>query len=146
MRQLNIQTGSVSLPTSQLQIKKIVDTAFRAAKVSVRKSQLTIRFVGSAESRTLNRQFRNKDYATNVLTFNYQSEPVMADIVICTPVLRREAKDQSKTLIDHLTHLLIHGVFHALGMDHETERQAKQMESLEIALLAKLGVANPYLA
>jgi probable rRNA maturation factor len=146
VRELNIQAGTVSLPMSQLQIKKIVDIAFKTAKVSVRGSQLTIRFVGSAESRSLNQQFRNKDYATNVLTFNYQSEPVMADIVICTPVLRREAKEQRKTLIDHLTHLLIHGVFHALGMDHETERQANQMESLEIALLAKLGVANPYLA
>ena len=116
-------------------------------------AELTLRFVGSSESRQLNAQFRGRDYATNVLTFNYPDEaglgsdaPLQADIVICLPVLNREAKAQRKDVRDHLAHLVIHGVLHAQGMDHQTEAEAIQMESLEAALLKRFRIADPYSA
>jgi probable rRNA maturation factor len=94
----------------------------------------------------LNREYRRKDYATNVLTFDYAREPVVsADLVLCAPVVEREAREQGKTLEAHYAHLLVHGALHAQGYDHETgERDALEMEALEILLLASLGYANPY--
>ena len=95
----------------------------------------------------LNRDFRQKDYATNVLTFDYEQEPVvMADLVLCAPVVAREAKEQGKTLAAHYTHLLVHGTLHAQGWDHETSTaDAQEMEAYEVAILAGLGLPNPYL-
>lgn len=94
----------------------------------------------------MNRAFRNKDYATNVLTFDYAKEPlVVADLVLCAPVVEREAQEQGKPLKAHYAHLIVHGVLHAQGWDHETsKKEAQAMEKYEIALLAKLGFANPY--
>ncbi len=109
-------------------------------------AQLTLRFVGAAEGRRLNHSFRGRDYATNVLTFDYARRPLMADIVLCMPVVKREAGEQGKTLRAHLAHLVIHGVLHARGFDHERPRQAAAMESRERALLAQLRVADPYRA
>jgi probable rRNA maturation factor len=108
--------------------------------------EIAVRVVGEEEARELNRQYRRKDYATNVLTFDYSREPmVMADIVLCGPVVQREAVAQRKPLKDHYAHLLVHGVLHAQGYEHETnERDALEMESLEILLLGALGVPNPY--
>jgi probable rRNA maturation factor len=108
--------------------------------------QLTVRIVGDAEARALNRQYRGKDYATNVLTFDYETEPiVMADLVLCGPVVEHEAREQGKSLRDHYAHLLVHGTLHAQGWDHETsERDALEMEALEILLLGALGLPNPY--
>lgn len=107
-------------------------------------AQLTLRFVGSAEGRRLNHDFRGRDYATNVLTFDYTQRPLTADIVLCMPVVAREAREQGKTLRAHLAHLVIHGVLHARGFDHERPRQAAAMEARERALLAQLRIADPY--
>ncbi|WP_334134863.1 rRNA maturation RNase YbeY [Tepidimonas sp.] len=111
-----------------------------------RDGELTVRVVGEAEGRALNRDFRGKDYATNVLTFDYAHEPVvMADLVLCAPVVAREAAEQGKPLRAHYAHLLVHGALHAQGWDHETsEAEAEAMEAREIAILAALGFANPY--
>ncbi len=107
-------------------------------------ADLTLRLVGLAEARRLNRDFRGRDYATNVLTFDYARTPVHADIVLCMPVVAREARLQKKSLRAHLAHLVIHGTLHAQGHDHERERDASRMEKLETALLADLGYADPY--
>lgn len=108
---------------------------------------LTLRFVNAAEGKKLNAAFRNKDYATNVLTFPYEhsKNALMADIIFCLPILQKEAKTQGKTLKAHLAHLIVHGCLHAQGYDHEKAAEAKKMESLEITLLKNLGFSNPYL-
>ena len=136
-------------------------------------AELTLRFVDQAEGQSLNRDYRGKDYATNVLTFCYddafedngfddaaeaggagkadetEAEPgdegiIRADIILCTDVLQSEASAQGKTLEAHSAHLIVHGVLHAQGYDHEDELEADAMEQLETAILARLGVANPY--
>jgi probable rRNA maturation factor len=104
-------------------------------------AQLNVRFVNAEEGRILNRDYRGKDYATNVLTFAY----TQADIILCTDVLQKEAKEQKKTVKEHAQHLIVHGVLHAQGYDHEEDDEAEEMESLEIYILVKLGLKNPYL-
>ena len=108
--------------------------------------EITVRIVDAEEGQQLNRDYRHKDYATNVLTFDYTQEPVVtADLVLCAPVVEREAREQNKTLEEHYAHLLVHGTLHAQGWDHETsEADAEAMEARETAVLARLGVANPY--
>jgi probable rRNA maturation factor len=109
-------------------------------------AEITVRVVGLEEGRALNRSYRKKDYATNVLTFDYAQSPlVMADLVLCAPVIAQEAKEQGKTLAAHYAHLLVHGTLHAQGWDHETSvKEAKAMEAREVAILVGLGFANPY--
>ncbi len=109
-------------------------------------AEITVRIVGKEEAHALNRQYRGRDYATNVLTFDYQRAPmVMADLVLCGPVVAREARAMSKPLEDHYAHLLVHGTLHAQGYDHETnERDALEMEALEVLLVQALGYPNPY--
>ena len=111
-----------------------------------RAAEVTVRIVGEAEGRALNLQFRGRDYATNVLTFDYAQAPVvMADLVLCAPVVVREAREQGKSLEAHYAHLLVHGTLHAQGYDHETgESDALEMEALEILLLSDLGYPSPY--
>ncbi len=123
-------------------------------------AELTLRFVDAAEGQTLNRDYRGKDYATNVLTFAYSEDEVdgvdevdvaansdicRADIVLCTDILQQEAHSQNKSLLAHSAHLIVHGVLHAQGFDHENDAQAEEMEQEEIRILARLGFANPYL-
>jgi len=108
-------------------------------------AEITVRIVDEAEGRALNHGYRRRDYATNVLTFDYQREPVVvADLVLCAPVVAREAREQRKTLEAHYAHLLVHGALHAQGWDHERVADARHMESHETALLAALGYADPY--
>jgi len=108
--------------------------------------EITVRIVDAEEGQSLNREYRKKDYATNVLTFDYTQEPVVsADLVLCAPVVAGEAKEQKKTLQAHYAHLIVHGTLHAQGWDHETsEADAQAMEAHEIAILAGMGFKNPY--
>ena len=108
--------------------------------------EITVRIVDVEEGQRLNREFRGKDYATNVLTFDYAQAPVVsADLVLCAPVVAREAEEQGKTLAAHYAHLLVHGTLHAQGWDHETsEADADEMEAYETEILAELGIADPY--
>ncbi|MDP2006854.1 MAG: rRNA maturation RNase YbeY [Rubrivivax sp.] len=109
--------------------------------------EITVRFVDAEEGQALNRDYRGKAYATNVLTFDYAHEPVVvADLVICAPVVETEARDQGLTLEAHYAHLLVHGTLHAQGYEHDDvpEAEAAAMEARETAILAGLGVADPY--
>jgi probable rRNA maturation factor len=108
-------------------------------------ARITIRVVGLAEGRTLNRSYRNKDYATNVLTFVFHDQaPFEGDLALCAPVIANEAHAQNKTLIAHYAHLTVHGVLHLQGYDHENDAEALVMESRETQIMAKLGYADPY--
>lgn len=106
---------------------------------------VTVRFVGAREGRTLNGIYRGKDYATNVLAFVYDAQsPLRGDIVLCAPVLRHEARAQRKPLQDHCAHLVVHGMLHLQGYEHDTQRSAQAMQARETAILDRLGVPDPY--
>lgn len=108
-------------------------------------AEITVRIVGAEEAQTLNREYRQKDYATNVLTFDYSTEPlVSADLVLCAPVVQAEAHEQGRSLQAHYAHLLIHGALHAQGWDHDTDEDAQVMELRESEIMARLGFDNPY--
>ena len=119
----------------------------------IREADLAIRIVGAREGRALNRHYRGKDYATNVLSFPAELPeglpegvrmPLLGDLVICAPVVAREAKEQRKPLAAHYAHLTVHGALHLLGWNHEDEREAEAMERLEREILAGLGLPDPY--
>jgi probable rRNA maturation factor len=115
----------------------------------IREADLAIRVVGTKEGRALNRHYRGRDYATNVLSFPAELPegvrlPLLGDIVICAPVVAREAREQKKALADHYAHLTVHGALHLLGWDHEDTREAECMERLEREILAELGIEDPY--
>ena len=114
-------------------------------------AELAIRFVDAEEGQALNRQYRGKDYATNVLTFAYnegeelgEDDPTQADIILCTDVLMREADEQKKTVEEHAAHLVVHGVLHAQGYDHEHDEEAEEMEQFERDIMEVLGYPDPY--
>ena len=108
-------------------------------------AELTVRIVDAEEGQSLNRDYRQKDYATNVLTFDYTQEPVVtADLVLCASVVAQEAKAQKKTLQAHYAHLIVHGTLHAQGWDHEMDEDAEVMELRETEIMARLGFKNPY--
>jgi probable rRNA maturation factor len=109
-------------------------------------AEITVRIVDAEEGQALNRDYRKKDYATNVLTFDYAMEPIVtADLVLCAPVVAQEAGEQGKTLQAHYAHLIVHGTLHAQGWDHETSKEdAQVMELRETEILTRLGFANPY--
>lgn len=111
-----------------------------------RDAEITIRIVNEAEGKQLNHDFRHKDYATNVLSFVYETEPMVhGDLVLCAPVVTREAMEQGKSPLAHYAHLIVHGVLHLHGYDHENDADATVMEAREIEIVTLLGFANPYL-
>ena len=138
---LAVQYASEHSPLpSRAQLRSWVKAALRVD------TEVTIRFVDEAEGRALNKHYRTKDYATNVLTFPLSAEPyLIGDIIICAPVVASEAMAQGKFLIAHYAHLTVHGILHLHGYDHEHEAQAALMESIETAIVTKLGYADPYL-
>ena len=108
-------------------------------------AEIAVRIVGAEEGQRLNREFRGKDYATNVLTFDYEREPVLqADLVLCAPVVEAEAAAAGRSLEAHYAHLVVHGALHAQGCDHEDDAEAGVMEARESELLRSLGYADPY--
>lgn len=112
-------------------------------------TEITVRIVDEAESQALNLQYRGKDKPTNVLSFPFQAPPgvelpLLGDLVICRQVVETEAAEQGKAVFDHWAHMVVHGSLHLLGYDHIDEQEAEEMEALEIAVLTKLGIANPY--
>jgi probable rRNA maturation factor len=150
----NKLTLSVQYPDQRLQdsvtrakLRRWVQAALFAP------AELTIRFVDAEEGRALNKEYRAKDYATNVLTFAYnegediaEDEPTRADIILCTDVLQTEAAQQGKTVEEHAAHLVVHGVLHAQGYDHMDDEEAEEMEGIETEILEGLGFADPYAA
>ncbi len=131
-------TGSSTVPTRP-QFRRWVKAAL------MQQAEIVLRLVDEAEGRELNRQFRGKDYATNVLTFVYEDmQPLTSDIVLCAPVVSQEAQQQHKDLLAHYAHLTVHGVLHLQGYDHIEDTDAAEMEQLETRILAALGYADPY--
>jgi probable rRNA maturation factor len=144
--EINIQFASAAIKDKVCTIASLA-TIKKWVKASTQLSGLiTVRFVNAAEGKKLNSTFRNKDKATNVLTFPYElnKKSLFADVILCIPVVQKEASMQGKALKSHLAHLIIHGCLHAQGLEHENDQAAKKMESREIHLLKSLGFTNPY--
>ena len=143
---LQLATEASDLP-AEAQLRRWVELALRQRTAD---SELTIRLVDAEEGQELNRTYRHKDYATNVLSFPAEVPeglldiPLLGDLVICVPVVEREAREQNKTLEAHWAHLVIHGCLHLLGYDHIDDEEAEEMEGLERQLLAELGYPDPY--
>jgi probable rRNA maturation factor len=133
-------TEGETLPAPRQQIRRWVKSALK----TINRDDLTLTFIfmDTAAARELNKQFRKKNYATNVLTFNL--DEATADIVICMDVVKNEAKDQHKPLQAHLAHMVVHGTLHAVGYDHELKIEAQKMEAIEIEVLARFGIYDPY--
>lgn len=145
---LQIASSASNLPTEAM-LRRCCELALRQRQGD---SELTIRLVDEEEGRELNRTWRHKDYATNVLSFpadvpdELLDIPLLGDLVICVPVVEREAREQGKAIEAHWAHLVIHGCLHLLGYDHIDDAEAEEMEALERQLLAELGHPDPYAA
>jgi len=126
-----------ALPT-RAQVRRWVKAALASD------AEITVRFVDTEEGQALNRDYRGKDSATNVLSFIYESAPVVGDLVVCVPVVVREAQAQHKSAAAHFAHLVVHGVLHLQGFEHETEADAQVMEAREVEIITRLGYADPY--
>lgn len=146
--QFSIQFGpGVNATTWPLSVPRMRRMIAASLPAKCRSAEINLLIAASKQAQNLNRDYRHKDYATNILTFAYQGTPdIKADLVICKPVAAREAKAEGKTIEHHLAHLLVHGVLHASGLDHEEDAQAQAMESLEIAILKRFRIPNPYLS
>ncbi|MCB6182604.1 rRNA maturation RNase YbeY [Leeia sp. TBRC 13508] len=143
---IQFQVPTDGLPSREF-FRKVAAEALAAGEVA----EVTLRIVDEEEGRTLNRDYREKDYATNVLTFTFDDDmpvieglPLIGDIVMCAPVVAKEAAEQGKTLEAHYAHLLVHGMLHLQGFDHLEDEEAEEMETLETQLLGALGFADPY--
>jgi probable rRNA maturation factor len=144
--EIDIQFASTAIEDKVLAIASLA-TIKKWVKAAIQLNGLiTLRFVNTAEGKKINFAFRNKEYATNVLTFPYElsKKTIAADIIFCLPVIQKEASEQSKSVKAHLAHLIVHGCLHAKGLDHENDQEAKKMEGKEIVLLKSLGFTNPY--
>lgn len=145
--ELEVQNAaSVGALPSEADFRKWAQVALAGRR---EEAELTIRIVDLDESRELNHRYRGKDRPTNVLSFPFEPPPtvvtaLLGDLVICAPVVAKEASEQGKTDADHWAHLVIHGVLHLLGFDHLEDAQAEEMEGLERETLARLGIADPY--
>ena len=144
--------NSEGLPTLE-QFTYWVETAlaFEAQTEDFTETEMTIRIVDEEESQTLNREYRGKDYPTNVLSFPFEVPegielPLLGDLVICRQVMECEAKEQQISLASHWAHLAVHGTLHLLGYDHIEEAEAEEMEGLETKIMQKLGFEDPYLS
>ena len=144
--EIDIQFASAAIEDKVLAIASLAAIKKWVKATTHLNGLVTLRFVNAAEGKKLNFAFRNKDYATNVLTFPYEltKKTLTADIIFCLPVIQKEARAQAKTAQAHLAHLIIHGCLHAQGLDHESNAEASKMESKEIAILKSLGFTNPY--
>ena len=129
--------ADVGLPTRP-QVRRWVQAALQSA------AEMTVRFVAVEEGQGLNRDYRGKDAPTNVLSFVYESGPIRGDLVVCAPVVAHEAQQQNKALLAHYAHLVVHGVLHLQGFDHETAAEAEDMEARERAIVMRLGFPDPY--
>jgi probable rRNA maturation factor len=148
---LSVQYGCAADQLPRWRVRRWVQAALKALEAgqltAPARVSLTLRLVNSDEGRSLNQAYRQRDYATNVLTFEYGIDPegtAHGDIVLCMPVLLAEAQDQGKPLLHHAAHLTIHGTLHALGYDHVEPDDAQHMEALETHILATLGIPDPY--
>lgn len=148
---LQLESSAAGLPSAQ-DFQRWADAALRAAEHEGA-AEITVRIVDEAEGRELNHEYRERDYATNVLSFPSELPDFLkdemevlplGDLVICAPVVAREATEQGKPLQDHWAHLTVHGVLHLLGFDHIEDEEAEDMEARETAILAGMGIANPY--
>ncbi|MCD8340506.1 MAG: rRNA maturation RNase YbeY [Burkholderiales bacterium] len=133
-----LQKGLLPIQVSRSTIEKWIKQAMETD------ATITLKFVDEEEGKELNKSYRGKDKPTNILTFDYSHDPVEADLAVCVPVLEKEAKEQNKPLIDHLAHLIVHGVLHAHGYDHLDDEEAGIMEKREKEILETLGFPNPY--
>lgn len=137
--QIQVAPEAGRVPVGRRQLRRWVTSSLRSDAL------LVLRFVGKTEALSLNRRFRQRARPTNVLTFAYETKaPVQADIVVCMPVVREEARSRRKTVRDHLAHLVVHGVLHAQGHDHRDEEEAALMESRETVILRRFGIGDPY--
>ena len=125
----------------QLTIKQCEEWLSLVAK---NQSKITLRIIDENESKRLNKQFRNKSTPTNILSFLMLEDPIEGDLVLCHPVIKKEAKAQSKKILNHYAHLIIHGYLHLLGYDHQNNADADKMEKMEIKILSKFNINDPY--